>query len=67
MPLKSVRACFTKKKMGELEMLRTMVLDESCDVDKHNEKYLTPLHVAAKYGQLDCVEVLLKRGANPNR
>jgi ankyrin repeat protein len=45
-----------------------MVFDESStDVEKCDDKYLTALHLAAKHGQIDCVEELLKRGANPNR
>lgn len=67
MPLRTARECFSGTKTSEIEKLRAMVVDESSDVDKHNEKYLTTLHLAAKYGQADCVEELLKRGANPNR
>lgn len=67
MPLQSARECFTRGVTREIEKLRRIVFDESSNINLHNEKYLTPLHVAVKYGQEDCVEQLLKRGANPNR
>ena len=68
MPLKCLQQCFSRAKRIEIGNLRTMVFDESStDVEKCDDKYLTALHLAAKHGQIDCVEELLKRGANPNR
>ena len=68
MPLACLQQCFTRAKRIEIENLRKLVFDESLiDVEKRNNKYLTPLHLAAKHGQIDCVEELLKKGANPNR
>jgi ankyrin repeat protein len=68
MPLAFFQKCFSGAKRVEIGNLRKMVFDESStDVEKRDEKYLTALHLAAKHGQDDCVEELLKRGANPNR
>lgn len=62
-----LQKCFTRAKRTKIEKLRKLVFDESLDVEKRDEKYLTALHLAAKCGQADCIEELLKRGANPNR
>ncbi len=35
-------------------------------VDAKNKYGMTPLHFAAKHAKLDCLEVLIKKGANVN-
>ena len=68
MPLTCLKKCFSRAKRIEIGKIRKMVFDESAtDVEKRDEKNLTALHLAAKHGQTDCVEELLKKGANPNR
>lgn len=67
MPLACFSKCFSRAKRIEINNLRNKVFGESSDVEKRDEKYLTALHLAARHGQVDCVEELLKKGANPNR
>ena len=68
MSLKCFQQCFSRAKRAEIGNLRKMIFDEtSTDTEKRDDKYLTALHLAARHGQADCVEELLKRGANPNR
>lgn len=68
MPLEFLQKCFTRAKRIEIGNLRKLVFEESStDVEQRDEKYLTALHLAAKHGQADCVQELLKRGANPNK
>lgn len=43
-----------------------MLIDQNVDVDVRNTQNGTPLHVALKYGAQDCVDLLLKKGANYN-
>ncbi len=35
-------------------------------VDAKNKNGMTPLHIAAKLAKVDCLEVLIKKGANVN-
>lgn len=59
-----------RAKRLEISNLRNMVFNDSSmlsDVEKRDKRYLTALHKAAKLGLDDCVEELLKKGANPNR
>ena len=69
MPLACFQKCFSREKRIEIGKLRKMVFDDepTTDVEGRDEKDLTALHLAAKHGQRDCVEELLKKGANPNR
>ena len=48
---------------GDAEVLRDMLGDASVPVDFQNEGYNTALHYASANGHVDCVEVLLDRGA----
>jgi hypothetical protein len=68
MPLKCFQQCFSRARRTEIDNLRKMIFDESStDSEKRDENYLTALHLAARHGQEDCVEELLRRGANPNK
>lgn len=61
------QACFN----GDLELLQTMLDREDPingfqgDINEHHSEY-TPLHYAAINGQTECVEALLKAGADPH-
>ncbi len=43
-----------------------MLVEAGADVKKGNDYGMTPLHEAARQGQLEVTEILLKAGADPN-
>lgn len=45
----------------------TLLLNAGAMVQYEKENSITPLQIAAKYNNLDCVSVLLEAGADPNR
>lgn len=52
---------------GDLAKVR-LLLDNGADINAIDEEYRsTPLGCAARWGQVAVVEVLLQRGADPNR
>eukprot|EP00439_Symbiodinium_sp_Y106_P058373 s2135_g8.t1 len=49
---------------GEVKFIEEMLEDESVDINKWDEKKISPLGYAVACGHLDAVKVLLKRGAD---
>ena len=56
---------FAHRTLHDSQML-ALILDAGANPDARNREYLTPLHVAARSGNLDSVKYLLRAGANPN-
>lgn len=56
---------FAHRTLHDAQML-ALILDAGANPDARNREYLTPLHVAARSGNLDSVKYLLRAGANPN-
>lgn len=50
---------------GLSAMLSVLVEECGCAVDEYNEQGLTPLHIAALHGHVDCVRLLCDLGAAP--
>ena len=50
-------------KNGCINMFKSLLQYES-NVSKENKFGLTPLHIACKYGNIECAKILLENGAN---
>jgi ankyrin repeat protein len=48
---------------GEPDDLKEMLKDESIPIDYQNESYNTALHYASANGNIECIDLLLQRGA----
>jgi len=57
-------ALYPALQKNDFKLAKTLI-DTNADVNKHDEKVNTPLHIAVLEGNLDKVKFLLKEGANP--
>ena len=45
---------------GDLEVVTSLLSNEECDINAHNTRGESPLHIACKYDHLEIVKILLK-------
>lgn len=60
-----INTSFAHLTLEDPDML-SLVLDSGANPDALNQEYVTPLHRAARKGNLESVKRLLRAGANPN-
>ena len=55
---------------GEIEVLKSVLASDN-EISKHindlDEKKLSPLHYAARYSNIEVMQILINNGADPNR
>ncbi len=51
---------------GDFQSLQTLINNDIENINTEDEDGLTPLHYAAFFGHLECINILLQHGANVN-
>lgn len=57
---------FYAARAGASQAFIKQIIQAGCDVNNQQDTGLTPLHIAARLGNVDALQGLLKNGANPN-
>lgn len=59
------QSLFAAAESGDLERARDL-LDRGADLNARDDTKATPLHIAARYGHFDVVELFIANGADVN-